>query len=197
VLLLIGLSTRRVQLAGLSENPDGAWTIQQPRNFVFSLPERERPLELLIRDNDGKFTRAVDTVSSAEGVGVIRTPVRAPKANAVAERFVGSVRRECLDWLLIANRRHLNRVLREFAEHQDSHRPHRALGLAPPEPRPPARPVSTPPAGAIGRRDRPGGRIHEHTIADQNRAPIELTHPTGVMFYAFVPDARSAAEPSA
>jgi transposase InsO family protein len=84
---------------------------------VFSLAERERPLEFLIRDNDGKFARAFDTVSSAEGVGVIRTPVRAPKANAVAERFVGSVRRECLDWLLIANRRHLNRVLREFAEH--------------------------------------------------------------------------------
>ena len=114
---MIGLSTRRVQLAGLSENPDGASTTQQARNFVFSLPERERPLELLIRDNDGKFTRAFDTVSSAERVRVIRTPVRAPKANAVAERFVGSVRRECLDWLLIANRRHLNRVLREFAEH--------------------------------------------------------------------------------
>ena len=117
MLFFVELSTRRVQLAGLSENPDGAWTTQQPRNFVFSLPERERPLEFLIRDNDGKFARAFDTVSSAEGVGVIRTPVRAPKANAVAERFVGSVRRECLDWLLIANRRHPNRVLREFAEH--------------------------------------------------------------------------------
>ena len=117
VLFLIELSTRRVHLAGLTENPDGAWTTQQARNFVFSLPERERPLEFLIRDNDGKFTRAFDTVFSAEGVRVIRTPVRAPKANAVAERFVGSVRRECLDWLLIANRRHLNRVLREFAEH--------------------------------------------------------------------------------
>ena len=161
----IELSTRRVHLAGLTENPDGACTTQQARNFVFSLPERERPLEFLIRDNDGKFTRAFDTVFSAEGVRLIRTPVRAPKANAVAERFVGSVRRECLDWLLIANRRHLNRVLREFAEHYNSHRPHRALGLAPPEPRPPARPVSTPPAGAIRRRDRLGGPIHEYTIA--------------------------------
>ena len=165
MLFLIELSTRRVHLAGLTENPDGASTTQQARNFVFSLPERERPLEFLIRDNDGKFTRAFDTVFSAEGVRLIRTPVRAPKANAVAERFVGSVRRECLGWLLIANRRHLNRVLREFAEHWDSHRPHRALGLAPPEPRPPARPVSTPPAGAIRRRDRLGGPIHEYTIA--------------------------------
>ena len=71
MLLLIELSTRRVQLAGLSENPDGAWTTQQARNVVFSGPVRERPLEFLIRDNGGKFTRAVDTVSSAEGVGVI------------------------------------------------------------------------------------------------------------------------------
>jgi transposase InsO family protein len=179
VLFFIELSTRRVHLAGLTENPDGAWTTQQARNFVFSLPERERPLEFLIRDNDGKFTRAFDTVFSAEGVRVIRTPVRAPKANAAAERFVGSVRRECLDWLLIANRRHLNRVLREFAEHYNRHRPHRALGLAPPEPRPPARPVSTLPAGAIRRRDRLGGLIHEYTIAAQNGAPIEFTHPTG------------------
>ena len=164
MLLLIGLSTRRVQLAGLSENPDGASTTQQARNFVFSLPERERPLELLIRDNDGKFTRAFDTVSSAERVRVIRTPVRAPKANAVAERFVGSVRRECLDWLLIANRRHLNRVLREFAEHYNRHRPPRALGLDPRTP-PASTAVSTPPAAATRRRDRLGGRIHEHTIA--------------------------------
>ena len=79
MLFFIELSTRRVHLAGLTENPDGAWTTQQARNFVFSLPERERPLEFLIRDNDGKFTRAFDTVFSAEGVRVIRTPVRAPK----------------------------------------------------------------------------------------------------------------------
>jgi hypothetical protein len=179
VLFFIELSTRRVHLAGLTENPDGAWTTQQARNFVFSLPDRERPLEFLIRDNDGNFTRAFDTVFSAKGVHVIHTPVRAPKANAVAERFVGTVRRECLDWLLIANRRHLNRVLREFAEHYNRHRPHRALDLAPPEPRPPARPVSTPPAAPIRRHHRLGSLIHEYTIAAQNRAPIETTHPTG------------------
>ena len=84
---------------------------------MFSLPDRDRPLEFLIRDNDGKFTRAFDTVFNAEGIRVIRTPVRAPKANAVAERFVGTVRRECLDWLLIANRRQLQHVLREFVDH--------------------------------------------------------------------------------
>jgi len=165
VLFFIELSTRRVHLAGMSENPDGAWTAQQARNFVFSLPERDRPLEFLVRDNDGKFTRAFDTVFNAEGMRVIRTPVRAPKANAVAERFVGTVRRECVDWLLIANRRHLHRVLREFVEHYNRHRPHRALGLAPPEPRHQAQPVATPPAAAVGRHDRLGGLIHEYATA--------------------------------
>ena len=117
VLFFIELSTRRVHLAGLTENPHGAWTTQQARNFVFSLPDRERPLEFLVRDNDGKFTRAFDTVCNAEGVRVTRTPVRFPKANAVAERFVATATRECLDWILIANRRHLRHVLREFVDH--------------------------------------------------------------------------------
>jgi putative transposase len=80
VLFFIELSTRRVHLAGMSENPDGGWTAQQARNLVFSLPERDRLLEFLIRDNDGKFTRAFDTVFNTEGIRVIGTPVRAPKA---------------------------------------------------------------------------------------------------------------------
>jgi putative transposase len=165
VLFVIELSSRRVHLAGMTENSDGAWTAQQARNFVFSLPERDRPLEFLLRDNDGKFTSAFDTVFNAEGIRVIRTPVRAPKANAVAERFVGTVRRECLDWLLIANRQHLQRVLVEFVGHYNGHRPHRALGLAPPEPRRPKPPVPTPPALAIRRDDRLGGLVHEYNIA--------------------------------
>jgi transposase InsO family protein len=165
VLFFIELSTRRVHLAGMTEHPDGAWTAQQARNLVFSLSERERPLEFLVRDNDGKFTRAFDTVFNTEGIRVIRTPVRAPKANAVAERFVGTIRRECLDWLLIANRRHLQHVLREFVDHYNGHRPHRALGLTPPEPRPPAGPLETPRAAAIRRHDRLGGLIHEYAVA--------------------------------
>jgi len=165
VLFFIELSTRRVHLAGLSENPDGAWTAQQARNFAFSLPEHNGSLRFLVRDNDGKFTRAFDTVFSSEGIRAIRTPVRAPKANAIAERFVGTVRRECLDWLLIANRRHLRRVVSEFVEHYNRHRPHRALGLEPPEPRHPAPPVATPPAAEISRHDRLGGLIHEYAIA--------------------------------
>jgi putative transposase len=165
VLFFIELSTRRVHLAGMSENLDGAWTAQQARNFVFSLPERDRPPEFLIRDNDGKFTSAFDTVFNTDGIRVIHTPVRAPKANAVAERFVGTIRRECLDWLLIANRRHLQHVLREFVDHYNAHRPHRALGLAPPEPRHPPPTGTSPPAATIGRHDRLGGLIHEYIAA--------------------------------
>ena len=165
VLFFIELSTRRVHLAGLTENPDGAWTTQQARNFVFSLPERERPVEFLVRDNDGKFTCAFDTVFNTDAIRVIRTPVRAPKANAVAERFVGTIRRECLDWLLIPNRRHLQHVLREFVDHYNSHRPHRALELAAPAPRHPPPTTASPPAAAIRRQDRLGGLIHEYTIA--------------------------------
>jgi transposase InsO family protein len=159
-----------VHLAGLTENPHGAWTTQQARSFVFSLPDRERPLEFLIRDNDGKFTRAFDTVFNAEGVRVIRTPVRSPKANAVAERFLGTVRRKCLDWILIPNHRHPRHVRHELVDHYNRHRPHRALGPAPPEPRQPAQPVSTPPAGTVRRHDRLGGLIHEYSIAAQNHA---------------------------
>jgi len=132
---------------------------------VFSLPERESPPEFLIRDNDGKFTRAFDTVFNTEGIRVLHTPVRAPKANSVAERFVGTVRRECLDRILIANRRHLQHVLAEFIGHYNGHRPYRALGLAPPELRHPPPTAASPSATAIRRRDRLGGLIHEYTIA--------------------------------
>ena len=165
VLFFIELSTRRVHLAGMSENPNEAWTAQQARNFAFSLSDRDTPLEFLVRDNDGKFTNAFDTVFNTEGIKIIRTPVRAPKANATCERFVGTIRRECLDWLLIANRRHLQHVLTEFIDHYNSHRPHRALGLAPPEPRPPSPPHGMPQAPAIHRHDRLSGLIHEYTIA--------------------------------
>jgi len=116
VLFFIELSSRRVHLAEITENPDGAWVAQQARNFVWGVQEDEPRVRFLIRDNDAKFGGAFDEAFRTEGIQVIRTPVEAPKANAIAERFVGTVRRECLDWLLIANRRHLERVLRTFIE---------------------------------------------------------------------------------
>jgi transposase InsO family protein len=111
----------------------GAWVAQQARNIAWELADRRTAPRFLIRDNDTKFSGAFDEVFRGEGVEVIRTPVEAPKANAIAERFVGTVRRECLDWLLIANHRHLERVLRTYVDHYNGRRPHRALGLAAPD----------------------------------------------------------------
>jgi putative transposase len=119
----------------------------------------------LIRDRDSKFTRDFDALFASEGIEIIKTPVRAPKANAIAERFVGTVRAECLDWLLIANRRHLERVIRAFLDHYNSHRPHRSLNLTPPDPNARKLRVIRPSANNVERRDRLGGLIHEYSRA--------------------------------
>ena len=90
-------------------------------------------MRFLIRDRDSKYSGPFDEVFRSEGIRIVKTPVRAPKANAIAERFVRTVRAECLDWLLILNRRHLERVLRVYVDHYNRERPHRALELRPPE----------------------------------------------------------------
>ena len=163
VLFFIELSSRRAHIAGISERPNGDWVAQQARDLAWELQYREPPVRFLIRDNDAKFTAAFDEVFRSEGIEVIRTPIEAPKANAVAEWFVGTVRRECLDWLLIANRGHLELVLRTFVDHYNEHRPHRALHLSPPD-RGNVTPRSTTPQG-VSRRDRLGGLIHEYRAA--------------------------------
>ena len=114
---------------------------------------------LLLRDRDCKFTPAFDAVFSSHGVRVVRTPVPAPRASAYAERWVGTVRRECLDWVLILGRRHLERVLAEYVSHYNRARPHRALQLQPPLTS--GRAVA--PVGPIRRRDLLGGLIHEYS----------------------------------
>ncbi len=134
VLFFIELGSRRVHLAGCTANPTGPWVTQHARQFAWTLQERSGSFRFLIRDRDSKFTRDFDAVFASEGIEIIKTPVRAPKANATAERFVRTVRAECLDWLLIVNQRHLERVLRVFAGHYNSHRPHRSLNLRPPDP---------------------------------------------------------------
>jgi Integrase core domain len=132
VLFFIELRTRRVHFAGCSANPDGLWTTQQARQLAWSFAETPTPIRFLIHDRDSKFSRAFDEVFKSERVEIIRTPFRAPNANVFAERWVGTIRRDCLDWLLIASRRQLEHVLRVYIEHYNTHRPHRALGLRPP-----------------------------------------------------------------
>jgi putative transposase len=165
VLFFIELRSRRVHLAGCTANPSGAWVAQQARNLAWSLTERASPLRFLIHDRDSKLTDAFDEVFRAEGISIIRTPVKAPKANAFAERFVGTVRRECLDWVLIFGRRQLERTLRIYVEHYNGHRPHRGLGLVPPQPRPLLRLAASEQPGRVRRRDRLGGLIHEYSLA--------------------------------
>jgi putative transposase len=157
VLFFIEHGTRRVRLGGCTTNPDGNWVTQQARNLSFiGLLERAR---FLIRDRDSKYSGSFDEVFRSEGIRIVKTPVRSPKANAIAERFVRTIRTECLDWLLILNRRHLEHVLRVYVDHYNTERPHRALELRPPDPgEPPPRPAT----GEVQRRDPLGGLIHEY-----------------------------------
>src|SRR6266571_515420 len=132
VLFFIELATRRVHLAGITTNPNGRWVTQQARNLLMQLDDEDVRPRFLVRDRDSKFTRDFDEVFRLEGIRVIKAPVRAPKARAHAERWVGSVRRECLDRLLILGRRHLEHVLVAYVRHFNEHRPHQALGQRPP-----------------------------------------------------------------
>jgi putative transposase len=115
-------------------------------------------MRFLIHDRDSKFTAPFNEVFRSEGITVSHTPVRAPQANAYAERFVRTVRTECLDWLLILGRRHLEQVLRIYIQHYNRERPHRGLALEPPE----APQLKSPVGGAVQRRDRLGGLLHEY-----------------------------------
>jgi putative transposase len=131
-----------------------------------TLDDREQPLRFLIHGRDSKFSGGCDHVFQTEGIVVIRTPVQAPNANAHAERWVGSVRRECLDRLLIFSRRHLEHVLRVYARHHNQHRPHRALALRPPDQADGhPTPLRAQAYRQLNRRDLLGGLIHEYQQA--------------------------------
>ena len=157
MLFFIEIGSRRVHLAGCTTNPTGAWVTQQARNLSFTgVLDRTR---FLIHDRDSKFSAAFDEVFRSEGIRVIQTPIRAPQANAYAERFVSTVRAECLDWLLIVGRHHLERVLRTYTTHYNQERPHRGLALLSPEATDGLDPPTT---GKVERRDRLGGLIHEY-----------------------------------
>lgn len=165
VLFFIEIRSRRVRLGGVTANPDGPWIVQQAREYSMAA-EAAASRRFLIHDRDAKFSGPFDEVFGVDGVEVIRTPVRAPNANVYAERWVRTVREECLDWMLIFGRRHLIRVLRVYIQHYNRERPHRGLGLRPPlgpdecRDRPETKPSS------ICRRDRLGGLLHEYYVED-------------------------------
>jgi transposase InsO family protein len=164
VLVFIELATRKVYLAGVTANPTGEWATQQARNMIERFIDRSEPIRFLIHDRDSKFTAAFDEVFRSEAIRIIRTPVRAPRANAFIERWIGSIRRECLDRLLIFSRRHLERVLPVYIDHYNAHRPHRSLNQRPPERREPP-PGLVADLGRIRRLDVLGGLIHEYKAA--------------------------------
>jgi putative transposase len=165
VLFFISLATRRLEYTACTANPDSAWVTQQARNLVMRLGEQEPQFRLLVHDRDTKFSRAFDEVFRTEGIDVIRTPVRAPNANAFAERWVRTVRNDCLDRILVLGRRHLDRVLNVYTKHYNEHRPHRALQLAPPDGSNSADDRNTATAADISRRDLLGGLIHQYRQA--------------------------------
>jgi len=163
VLFAIEVKSRAVHVLGVTKHPDGTWATQVARNLVAGLEDKGRSFKFLVRDRDSKFTAAFDAVFTSGGTRVIKCPVRTPRANAFAERWVGTARRECTDHLLIFGRRHAA-VLRSYVAHYNSERPHRSLQLSPPWPE---RAPRTEGPSTVRRKDVLGGLVHEyHRVAN-------------------------------
>src|SRR5215218_2525732 len=163
VLFFVSLERRRIEFVASTSNPDGRWVAQQARNLLMHLGNREQSFRFLLHDHGSKFSGAFDEVFRSDGMRIIRTPIRAPNANAYAERWVGTLRRECLDRILIINRRQLEHLLRVYTAHYNRHRPHRSLLLQPPD-----EPSSAPgcaPIRHIERHELLGGLINEYKAA--------------------------------
>lgn len=166
VLFVVEVQQRAVHLVGITAHPTGAWVAQQAPNLLMDLEKYGHTLRYLIRDRDAKFTAAFDAVFTAAGVDVMKIPPRAPRANAYAERWVRTVRVECLDWTLVWSERQLHRVLTEYLRHYNNVRPHRGLDLQPPRPACRLTPVEPGTVGTtVQRVEVLGGLIHEYRHA--------------------------------
>ena len=166
-LIVIEHGTRRARLAGITANPDGAWTTQAARNFLIDLGQRATSVKFLIRDRAGQFTSSFDAIFTAEGIRILASPPQAPpRANAICERIIGTLRRELLDRVLIVNEHHLRRALTEYLRHYNAARPHRSLGQLIP-----AQAETQPPQTInlaehrVHRRQVLGGLTHEYYVA--------------------------------
>ena len=157
VLFFMEIGTRRIHLAGCTARPTAQWVTQQARQLVWKLQEKGHVMRFLLHDRDTKFSASFDAVFASEGMEVLLTPYRAPNANAYAERWVRSVREECLDHLLIINERHLDYVLKEYEQYYNQARPHQGLGQEIPESG-----SQQSGQGAVQRRDILGGLIHDY-----------------------------------
>jgi putative transposase len=160
VLFVIEIERRVVHVLGVTANPNERWVTQVARNFAAELEVAGRSLRFLIRDRDTKFTASFDHIFASMGVETILAPVRSPRANAFAERWVRTVRQDCLDHLLVLSRQHLETILADYVDHYNHARPHRGLQLTPPR-----SPAASHATGAIRRRDVLGGLIHEYERA--------------------------------
>ena len=161
VLIYVHLATRRVVAASCTAQPTEAWVTQQARNLGWKLEEEGIKVSVVIHDRDKKFAPKADAVFKSEGARVILTPLMAPRANAHAERWIGSCRRECLDWMLVVNERHLEAILREYCLHYNHERPHRSRNLRPPASRgDPVPPVG----GRLERSTRLGGLLSAYRL---------------------------------
>ena len=164
-LIVIEHGTRRVHPAGITANPDGAWTTQAARNLLMDLGLRVASVKFLIRDRAGQFTGSFDAVFTAEGIKILASPPQAPRANAICERMIGTLRREVLDRLLIVNEHHLRQVLTEYLRHYNTARPHRALGQLTPAQAPTQPPEINLAEHRIRRKQVLGGLTHEYQTA--------------------------------
>jgi putative transposase len=167
VFFVIEVGTRHVRVLGVTARPDGAWATRQARNLLMDLGERADRFKFLIRDRAGQFTGAFDAVLAGAGIEVVKIPPRSPKANAYAERWVRTVRAEVTGRMLITGPGHLRAVLGEYVTHYNRHRPHRAMGLRPPDGDTDGSttPVTDLATARIRRHKVLGGLIHEYERA--------------------------------